>query len=120
MVRELSREPAMFQIGLQGEVLRTFGGGYQESSVGNQPLCWVLFRPTFWAKSSGPFLPFCRAFVVMNFHSESVDFVVNSAVNFRCGFLGAFRPFKQRTEKIHKEIHSKIHDEIPARVTHGV
>ena len=43
-------------------------------------------------------LPFCRAFVVMNFHSESVDFVMDFCVNFLCGFLGAFRPFKRRTE----------------------
>ena len=43
-------------------------------------------------KESG--LPFCRAFVVMNFHSESVDFVMDFCVNFCCGFLGAFGPFK--------------------------
>ena len=38
-------------------------------------------------------LPCCRAFVVMDFHSESVDFLMD----FLCGFLGAFRPFKRRT-----------------------
>ena len=47
-------------------------------------------------KSSG--LPFCRAFVVMNFHDESVDFVMDFWVNFFSGYLGAFRPFKRRTE----------------------
>ena len=43
-------------------------------------------------------LSFCRAFVVMNFQSESVDFVMDFYVNFFCGFLGAFCPFKRRTE----------------------
>ena len=31
-------------------------------------------------------LPFCRAFVVMNFHSESVDFVMDFVVNFAVDF----------------------------------
>ena len=43
-------------------------------------------------------LPVCRAFVVMNFHSESVDFVMDFCVKYFCEFLGAFRPFKRRTE----------------------
>ena len=32
-------------------------------------------------------LPFCRAFVVMNFHSESVDFVMDFCVIIGCGFF---------------------------------
>ena len=43
-------------------------------------------------------LPFCRAFVVRNFHSEGVDFVMDFCVNFFCECLGAFCPFKRRTE----------------------
>ena len=34
----------------------------------------------------------------MNYHSESVDFVMDFCVNVFCGFLGAFLPFKQMTE----------------------
>ena len=68
-------------------------------------------------KMSG--LPFCRAFVVMKFHSESVNFVMDFCVIFFCDFFGAFRPFKRRAE-IHREIHSKIHDYIPAKSTHVV
>ena len=33
----------------------------------------------------------------MDFHSESVDFVMGFVFIF-CGFLGAFRTFKRRTE----------------------
>ena len=43
-------------------------------------------------------LPFCRAFVVMSFQSESVDFVMDFCEIFFCVLLGAFRPFKRRTE----------------------
>ena len=66
--------------------------------------------------SSG--LPFCKAFVVMNFHLESVDFVMDFCVNFFCGFLWAFCPFNEG-QKIHREIHSNIHDRIPAKSTHA-
>ena len=34
----------------------------------------------------------------MNFHFESVDFVMDFCVNFICGFLGAFFPIKRRTD----------------------
>ena len=70
---------------------------------------------TFLQKSSG--LLFCRAFVVIKFHSGSVDFVVDFCVNFFCGFLGAFVPLNEG-QKIHREIHSKIHNKIPAKSTH--
>ena len=54
------------------------------------------FMSTNSPQDSG--LPFYREFLVMNFHSEGMDFVMDFCVNFLCGFLGAFRPFKQRTE----------------------
>ena len=56
----------------------------------------LLRCPKSKVQNSG--LPFCRAFVVMKFHSESVDFVMDFCVKFFCGFLGAFRPCKRRTE----------------------
>ena len=59
----------------------------------------------WYVRKSGVRTALCRAFVVMNFHSESVDF----CVHFFCGFLGAFRPFKRRKENPY-EIQSKIHD----------
>ena len=45
----------------------------------------VQFMVILLGHSSG--LPFCRAFVVTNFHSESVDFVMDFCVIFFCGFL---------------------------------
>ena len=63
-------------------------------------------------------LPFCRAFVVMNFHSETVDFSWISVWFFSVDFLGPSVPLKEG-QKIHREIHSKIHDKIPAKSLHA-
>ena len=73
-------------------------------------------------------LPFCRAFVVMNFHSESVVFFCGFLCEFFfCGFLcvifflwifGTFCPLnKRRTENPQREIHSKIHTRRGSRVS---
>ena len=51
----------------------------------------------------------------MNFHSETVDFVVDFCVNFLCGFLGASVPLNEG-----QKVHSKIYDRIPAKSTHVV
>ena len=54
---------------------------------------------------------------MMNFHSESVAFVVDFCVSFSVDFLGPSVPLNEG-QKIHREIHSKIHDIIPAKSTH--
>ena len=41
---------------------------------------------------------FWRAFVVMNFHFENMDFAMRFCMNFLCGFLGALQPFRRRTD----------------------
>ena len=44
-------------------------------------------------------LPFCRAFILMNFQSESLDLVVDFCVNF-LSILGALRPFNRLTPEV--------------------
>ena len=64
-------------------------------------------------------LPFCRAFVVMNFLSEGVDFVMDFCLKFFCVFLGTFRPFERRTENPQRHPQQN-HDKITAKSTHVV
>ena len=64
---------------------------------------------------SGP--PFCRAFVVMNFHSESVDFVMDFCMTFFCGFLGAYLPCKRRPENRQRNPQQNS-QQSPAKSTH--
>ena len=56
---------------------------------------------------------------MMNFHSESVDFVTDFRVNLSMDLLGSSFPLNEG-QKTHREIHSKIHDKIPAKSTHVV
>ena len=55
----------------------------------------------------------------MNFHSESVDFVMDFCVNFSVDFLGPTVPLNKR-QKMHREILSKTHDKLPAKFKHVV
>ena len=53
--------------------------------------------------TEGVFLRYVRTAFLQSirrdeFHSESVDFVMDICVNFFCGFLGVFLPLKRRTD----------------------
>ena len=70
-----------------------------------------------WINDLG--LPFCRDLVAKNFHSETVDFVMDFCVNFFCGFLRAFRPFKRKDRKSTEKSTANSR-QIPEKCTHVV
>ena len=61
-----------------------------------EPLSPILLEVP---KPSG--LPFCRAFVMMYVHSESVSLVMDFCVNFLMDFLMVSCTFQVRTERIY-------------------